>query len=143
MHEIVINTCYGGYGVSPFGLVEWYKRKNPGSEVYLYKTKYYTDTVRYEKTNSLDGDVMVLTKDLGEYFTDASLITNDIFISEYGIKRTDPILIKLIEEFGSLMNGEHAELFVAKVDSNKYRICEYDGLEWIETPESIEWNTFE
>ena len=48
---------------------------------------------------------------------------------------------KLFEELGEEANGFCADLKVVTIDSNKYRICEYDGMEWVETPESIEWET--
>jgi len=42
--------------------------------------------------------------------------------------------VQVIEE-----NPGEEELEIAVIESAKYRICEYDGNEWIETPESIDW----
>lgn len=52
--------------------------------------------------------------------------------------RHDNILVRVVEELGRRANGFAADLQIATVEG-KYRICEYDGLEWIETPETIEW----
>ena len=56
--------------------------------------------------------------------------------------RSNKNLIKVVEELGKKASGTHAELKVIKVKSDKYRICEYDGLEWVETPNSIKWHKF-
>lgn len=53
--------------------------------------------------------------------------------------RHDPHLVEVVEKLGDAANGMHADLEIVEVEGNRYRICEYDGLEWVETPESIEW----
>ena len=55
------------------------------------------------------------------------------------IKRHDPLLIECIETLGKKANGSCADIAIKEIDSNWYRIQEYDGIEWIETPESIDW----
>lgn len=46
--------------------------------------------------------------------------------------RTDPKLIKVIEELGTEANGVHAELKVVEIPNNvKWHIHEYDGMEHI------------
>jgi hypothetical protein len=53
--------------------------------------------------------------------------------------RHHPDLIAVIEALGpKAAGGPHAELELVEVHG-RYRIVEYDGLEWIEAPESIEW----
>jgi hypothetical protein len=53
--------------------------------------------------------------------------------------RSNKNLIRVVEELGKEAGYD---LKVVKVKSDKYRICEYDGLEWVETPESIKWIKF-
>jgi hypothetical protein len=58
------------------------------------------------------------------------------------LKRTDPALIQTVEELGPRANGKHSKLEIVSVPAGmKYRIAEYDGQEWIETIESIDWST--
>ena len=55
--------------------------------------------------------------------------------------RTDPILVQVVEELGDRANGMCAELYIDDLPvGTKYRIREYDGLEYIETEEDIRWS---
>jgi len=57
------------------------------------------------------------------------------------IPRTDPILVQVVEELGERANGLCAELYIDDLTvGTKYRIREYDGLEYIETEEDIKWS---
>ena len=60
-------------------------------------------------------------------------------LDEYALPRHDADLVAVVEEMGSQSWGPSARLSVASVAGNRYRIKEYDGLESIETPKSIEW----
>jgi len=55
------------------------------------------------------------------------------------IPRHDPRLVQTVEELGELANGRCAELEVVEVESNRYRVTEYDGAESVETPDTIGW----
>jgi hypothetical protein len=49
-------------------------------------------------------------------------------------------LIRVIEEIGiDEAAGEFASIQLVATESTKYRVSEYDGLEWVETPETIDW----
>ena len=64
---------------------------------------------------------------------------------EYGyisdeVARHDVRLIEAIEFFGvNNAGGRFASLEIKEINSNIYKIDQYDGAEWIETPDSIEW----
>ena len=60
-------------------------------------------------------------------------------ISEYGISRHDPALVKVVEILGKKANGYVADLRVKEIEGNKYRIEEYDGMESVVEPDDIEW----
>lgn len=62
--------------------------------------------------------------------------SDDDFVCE--LPRTDPDLVAVVEELGEKANGDCAMLRI-KVVQDKYRITEYDGIETVETPESIKW----
>ena len=55
------------------------------------------------------------------------------------IPRHDPRLVQVVEELGDEADGRCAELEVVEVESDRYRVVEYDGAEHAETPDSIEW----
>ena len=57
------------------------------------------------------------------------------------VDRTDPRLIAAVEKDNKAASVQVAELIVAEIPSGaKYRIQEYDGLEWIELETEIEWS---
>lgn len=55
--------------------------------------------------------------------------------------RSHPDLVKVVETLGSAANGRCADLSVTEIPGTQYRIGEYDGTEWVETPETINWTT--
>lgn len=99
--KIVINSCYGGFGIS---------------EAFL---KHYN--IPYE--------------------------VDDFGFMHYKeeIDRTDKRLIEYIETYGSkAASGEFAHLEVEKIPAGTaYRINEYDGYEYIEYRDEIEWQIAE
>lgn len=143
--KAVINTCYGGFSISFAGLKKYYEIKFPERKLYLYKRDFSTDTYikvneseyDYDKYDSFYTDIF--DKDFGTTFKANDIDYNDHFVSIHDFKRTDPVLVQVVEELGDKANGEYAELKVVEFSGNKYIICEYDGLEWLETPDSIQW----
>lgn len=57
---------------------------------------------------------------------------------EYNIARHDPLLVQVVEELGAEASGRCAELSIATIHGNKYRVNEYDGMESISEPEDTE-----
>lgn len=56
------------------------------------------------------------------------------------VSRTDPYLIQVVEELGIKAEGSYSCLLIVEIpDDSLYRIVEYDGWEYVETPDSIEW----
>ena len=54
--------------------------------------------------------------------------------------RHDPRLVHVVETMGSeAASGPCSELRAREISGTKYRVCRYEGLEHIETPESIYW----
>ena len=62
------------------------------------------------------------------------------YYQPYSINRTDPTLIQVVEELGERANGDCANLEVVEVEG-LYYITDYDGLESIETPDNIDWES--
>lgn len=136
--EIVINTCYGGFGLSNFATEELLRRK--GKECYWYKQTEYS----FENNESKNVYVKVgtpsehssfgyhcVSKDHGDK---TNKLENDFYVYFSGDKvRTDPDFIAMIKEFGAeKCNGTFAELKIVKIpDDVQWEIDDYDGIETI------------
>ena len=57
----------------------------------------------------------------------------------YDLPRHDKDLVAVVEELGSEANVDYSDLKIATIDSDRYRISEYDGLERVVTPETDEY----
>lgn len=87
-HKIVINTCYGGFGLSDKA-IKWLEDRG------------VDDT--------------------------------------YELSRHDPLLVECVETLGEKANNSYSRLAIREIEGNLYRVEEYDGKEWIEQPEDMEW----
>jgi hypothetical protein len=132
--KIVINSCYGGFSLSPLGVREYLKRK--GKKAFFYKQIKYEHNggsdayqkVDYKLENSLF--VYTVTKDFGKTTTS---LPNDVYFSNINIERTDPDLIAVVEKLGKAANGDCASLRIIEIpDGTDWTISEYDGVETVE-----------
>jgi len=54
--------------------------------------------------------------------------------------RHDPMLVSIFEELGTKeASAEYAELAIYEIEGTKYCIDDYDGWEFVQTPENMEW----
>jgi len=68
-------------------------------------------------------------------------ITGAMGFSVYGIERTDPALVQVVEELGEAANGMSAALRIAELPAGTlYRIDEYDGSETVMTQDDYNWS---
>lgn len=132
--KIVINSCYGGFSLSPKG-EQRYLELN-GLDSYFYKqSKYkYTDgTMEFVRLDNIDDvpDIFFYctTYDQGKTLPD---FPKDIFHSR-NLKRSDPILVQVVEELGAESFGKCARLEVVDIEKGRwFKIDEYDGYESIQ-----------
>lgn len=127
--KIVINKCYGGYGLSPKALKELAKRK--GKKCYFFKWEY--NSKEYIPWKESDKYSLIIFA-----FDDPNPKPNDngwfqlhsIMSDTY--QRTDKDLIAVVEKLGKEANGDYSELEVVEIpDGIDYEIEEYDGQEWV------------
>jgi hypothetical protein len=120
MTKIVYNGCFGGFSLSQAAVRRYLEIKGiPFTEEKVETS--FRDT-RYRIGSSVMGE--------GEYFYDHEIED-----------RTDPILVQVVEELGDKANGSCAELFIRELTpGTRYLLREYDGLEWIETEDEMEWS---
>ena len=140
--KIVINKCYGGFGLSNAAIMAYAKRK--GMDLYVEASeislKYYGPmddpetyegmlhyyTVPPEQYHAL---YEKLQKSGGGY---KELNGKGWYWSHYDVARDDADLVAVVEELGEKANGDHADLAVVDVpDGISWEIDEYDGIEHI------------
>ncbi len=105
--EIILNKCYGGYGLSDEAVRLYLTKKNiPIVLNPAYASKYF------------------------KYY----IVGDDERFSDSSISRTDPIIIEVVKELGKRSNDSSAKLEIVSIpDGCQYLIDEYDGMESIET----------
>lgn len=144
--EIVINTCFGGFKLSPDA--ERFLAKLQGKEVFFYiQTKYnYRDGKNeYIRIDKPKEDLLwfTLTKDLGEIINDIP-DKKDLWFNSCNIKRNDKNLIVVIRILGEKASGKCAKLKVMQIPNNiKWEISEYDGNETIKEKYCFEVEKYE
>lgn len=130
MTKIVINRCYGGFGVSEEGLRRYCEIK--GLPFHVWQDPKFSDSDMFKHYFTVD--TSGLTEIDTKFYLEHSLYAPDL-------DRTDPALVQVVEELGEKANDWSSNLKIVEVDKGTlYRIEEHDGLEWVETPNDIEWS---
>ena len=132
--KVVINSCYGGFSLSPKGERRYLELK--GLDSYFYKQSEYnwqngkTEFTRIDNIDDVSGLFFYCTTyDQGASIPD---YPEDIFHSR-DLKRSDPLLVQVVEELGAESFGKCAELEVVDIEKGRwFKIDEYDGLESIQ-----------
>lgn len=131
--KIVINSCYGGFGLSHKAVMRYAEIK----DIKLYPwvddiTKgIYKDeaTVDNPRIGVHYGTIPI--KDDADY-KEKSKKNDSFYWNDRDIDRPDPALIQVVEEMGKKANGRSASLKITEIPDNiKWQIEEYDGLEYI------------
>jgi len=134
--EVVINKCFGGFSLSPKGMIEYYGRK--GKKVYFYKQVEYSFRGvknHFVKVDENTDDKLFLSSvfdDLGDSFDNWPENHNEMWADSRPEKRDDPDLVATIKSLGELADGACASLKIVEIpDGTNYEIDEYDGMESI------------
>ena len=121
MTKIVYNGCFGGFGLSQAAVRRYLEIKGIPFAEEKVETTSFRD-IRFRIGTSVMGE--------DEYFYDFSIED-----------RTDPILVQVVEELGDAANGYCADLCIRELaPGTRYILREYDGSEWIETEDEMEWS---
>jgi len=108
--KVVINSCFGGFGLSDAAFEELLNRKGVAWE--KVKTKYELDA--YYKAGHLEEEDHYLS------------------YSQFTENRADPDLVAVVEQFGKDVNTPYSSIKIVEVpDDVKWYIHEYDGLEHV------------
>ena len=113
--KVVVNRCYGGFGLSLKGLTLWCQKKD------------------YSLVKS-EGGYFFAYSDLP--FNGGTLVYDegleDKLISDDYIDRNDLDLVAVVEELGVEANGDCASLRVVEIpDDVAWHISNYDGMEHV------------
>lgn len=129
--KIVINNCYGGFGLSEKAIFRLAELKGitlyPEDGKYGLKT-YYTVPVN-ERTPELADWHSASMEDrqaANEAYTREHFYARDL-------PRDDAQLVHVVEELGAKeASGDYAELKIVEIPDNvEWEIAEYDGSEWV------------
>ena len=135
MKKIVINSCFGGFGLS--AQAEKRYLELIGKKQFLYKqTKYKFQDGKNEfrkangKADTLS--TFTFTQNQGKKFDEIGDWEKAGYFYHTDIPRDDPNLIKVIEEMGEKANGSRAKLTIVEIpDDVDWKIEEYGGNEWV------------
>lgn len=106
--KIVINKCFGGFGLSEEATLLYGKKK--GLNIIVVKDEYIKGLNHYYLDEKKDGN----------YFSDRD------------IQRNDSALIEVVNELGEKADGSFSKLKIVEIpDDMKWEIEEYDGKEHI------------
>lgn len=131
MNRIVINRCYGGYGLSEKAILRYLEIK--GQEVWVEPDK-------WDNTYWLVSLEDRMVRKDGQEFYSMSIedrIEHNRKLSEQtfyynNIERNDPVLVQVVEELGKEANGNYAKLEIIEIpDDVDWEIDQYDGMEHI------------
>ncbi len=131
MKEVVINNCYGGFGLSAEAIVEIAKAQ--GKQVFFYEQQKPFTPDKFCKITPpfISSFYYSLLVDLGDI---ANELPNDssLWFNDEDIPRDDPDLIKVVKNLKAKANGSCANLKIIKIPNDvKWEIEEYDGIELV------------
>lgn len=119
--KIVINRCYGGFGLSQKAYEKLIEYGVPGRP-YVEQERGADGLYKPQPAN--DGEVIFTSGMKHEKYW-------EIWIRQDN-SRTDPRIIRVVEELGEAANGPHAKLAIVEIpDGVQWEIDEYDGIESI------------
>jgi len=115
--KIVINSDFGGFGLSPDAI------------------RRYTELKGYnivEAGKEGEWKALFAHPTYSGSFENMTSEERDDILSEYDIPRDDPALIQVVEEMGEGANSTFATLKIVEIpDDVDWTIQEYDGTEWV------------
>lgn len=149
--KIVLNGCYGGFGLSYEAMVLYWHAKN--REVFFYTdiSTYHNTSDRYTKVHKYKRVTLPEIRSSQYYMIYCTTIDQGELIDHFpenvvnlnDLDRTDPILISVVETMGSeAASGRFAKLYIEEIpNGTQYKIDNYDGIEELITKDDDDWKT--
>jgi len=138
--KVVINACYGGFGLSDNAFRRYLELK--GIEFYEWKDGHGTFRETFfckvskpeydEQQKKMLGQSGKDYNKWNTYTLEQKHAFNDLMLEYRSIDRADLALVQVVQELGALANGEYSSLSIVDVpDDVRWTIQEYDGMEHI------------
>ena len=128
MMKVVINKCFGGFGLSEEAWKILIEKHGflPKTYDQMEEAEYKDCPITWVHDSSLE------TKE--EYTRYSSIMPRFYHSNDDGCEfRAHPGVIEVVELLGEKANGNHASLKVVEIpDGIEWEIGEYDGTEWID-----------
>jgi hypothetical protein len=134
--KVVINNCYGGFGISEHGL-KWLHEHGSkfvtGEPLDSFRDEYpmlaFYNLSRFE---SIGDDYFIFSgmSIMKGYY----IVKDDIVFSidHYNIPRHDDLLVRMVEELEKKANNMCSNLKIVEIPADvEYSIQDYDGHEWV------------
>jgi hypothetical protein len=145
--KVVINKCYGGFGLSPKA-TKMFTELN-GKKCYFFKSTYIGKKPEYKQITMKEAEKGIMWfafsvpnpwdylpsehRDPDGTFTSYNATCDKIKIEgAYDILRNDKNLVQVVEKLGKKANGHFSNLKVVEIpDGTEWEIDDYDGQETI------------
>jgi hypothetical protein len=144
--KVVINKCYGGFGLSRVAIKRIAELQ--GRACYFFETNFETHKhVPARESSGLDifwsaydipnpDEALPSQANWHELTPEQKKFSNEEWskhtIDDMDDDRTNSLLIQVVEELGTAANGGCSKLSVVEIpDGTEYEIDEYDGMESI------------
>jgi hypothetical protein len=146
MKKIVINSCYGGFGLSPLAIKRLAELE--GKKCYFFKNdlkdnkhipigiKDIKNTLFFSAFTVPNPDEVMSSNEWSTMTPKEREKHNELYrsisLDSRPVKRDDPLLIQVVEELKDKANGAGAKLTIVEIpDGVDWEIDEYDGNEWV------------
>lgn len=107
--KVVINSCYGGFGLSDDAIKLYGELKG---------LNLISHAGEYSELTGLD------------WYVDE--VKEENYFCYRDIERDDPLLVQVVEQLGEAANSQYSALKIVDIPNNvEWQIEEYDGNEWI------------
>jgi len=131
MTRIVINECYGGFGLSRKAVLRYLEIK--GQQVWVEPDKWGDS---YWLVAPEDRMILKSGPDFYSMSFEDRIEHNRIYEEQTfcprKVGRDDPVLVQVVEELGRQANGGYAQLEIVEIpDDVDWEIEEFDGMEHI------------
>ena len=135
VQKIVINTCFGGFGLSHKAILAYLNKC--GVPVWAETNEKFSSIIPFNyylvpPEERIPGDPDDWhNMSLAERQAHNSAYSKTVF-HDRDLARDDPYLVAVVEEMGSEANGSHSDLKVVEIPGDvDWIIEEYDGNEWV------------
>lgn len=130
MTKIVVNKCYGGFNLSHEGVKLYAKYAGFSVYPHRYDSSNEFQMIPVSESEAKSGLFIFYTKAPVDEISESEEDNYDFDVR--GIKRDDPILVRVVEELGERAGGRSSKLKIVDIpDDVSWQIEEYDGLEHV------------